>query len=431
MIEQEIELLIKEGEGYRLEFKRELSNIDKAISAFANAGGGTILLGIEDDGSVYGVIHANKVKAELLSTARNCDPGIPIDITKSGYKGKEVLIVKVEEGKDKPYHCKDGFFMRVGASSQKMNRNELVKLVRSLNSPTFDSLPCEGFDMKKHFDAGRFRRYAEKAGLKGKTAKILESIGVIKDGKMNNAGVLFFAKDPQKFFMQSCYFGLLSPGTTKAEIIDRKEIKGGLFEIVEQVEKFVEFNARTAFRFTGKLKRENIKEYPLKAVREGIVNSVIHKYYPEPGHNNILTVYSDRLHIENYWIKPDNYKVGETVFRRNPIIADLMDRIDYGERAGSGFLRMREDCKLNNAPNPKAEAIDNYFYLTFGKSREYVKATGLTPPVTPPVTPPRRGTAYRVGGKGVYAHSCKSEDFCGRNSRTIGYEKGYGKRIYK
>ena len=290
MTETEIDLFIKEGEGYKLEFKRELANIDKAITAFANAGGGTILLGIDDDGSVHGISNANRLKAELLSTARNCDPGVVINAEKHDYKGKELLIVRVEEGKDKPYHCREGFFMRVGASSQKMNRNEIVKLVRLLNFPTFDSLPCAGFDMRKDFDREKFTNYCKKAGITGPVKNVLASLDVFNDGKMNHAGVLFFAKEPQRFFRQSEYTVVLFRNTEETDIIDRKDIRGGLFDIVDQVYKFAEFYTRVAYRFTGKLKRENVFEYSLSAVREAVINSVVHKYYLEPGHTNMLKI---------------------------------------------------------------------------------------------------------------------------------------------
>ena len=96
----------------------------------------------------------------------------------------------------------------------------------------------------------------------------------------------------------------------------------------------------------------------------------------------------ERIHIENYWIKPENFRVGRTVYRRNPLIADMFGRIEYGERLGTGFQRMREECNKADAPLPRIEAGENYFYVTFNKSRAYIELAGrmeTTPKTTPKI----------------------------------------------
>jgi ATP-dependent DNA helicase RecG len=145
---------------------------------------------------------------------------------------------------------------------------------------------------------------------------------------------------------------------------------------VEEVMKFVRLYAKVAYRFTGKPRRENVYEYPFEAIREAVINSVMHKYYFEHGHNNILRFLPDRIRIENYWQKPPNFVLGKTVFRRNHIIADLFARIHFGEKMGTGFERIREVCKKENAPFPEIEFDENYFYVGFKQSHEYLKLAG-------------------------------------------------------
>lgn len=167
------------------------------------------------------------------------------------------------------------------------------------------------------------------------------------------------------------------------DIIDRKEIEGSLFEIVEEVMKFVKLYAKVAYRFTGMPQRENVYEYPFDAIREAVINSVMHKYYFEHGHNNIWRFLPDRIRIENYWKKPSHFILGETVFRRNHIIADLFARIDFGEKMGTGFERIREICEKENAPFPEIKFNKNYFYVIFRQSEEYLKLARVeTPPKT-------------------------------------------------
>ena len=181
------------------------------------------------------------------------------------------------------------------------------------------------------------------------TEKLLTSLGVVErqEGKLyfNNAGILFFAKEPQKFIPWSVFTVALFKDGAGVDIIDRKEIEGSLFEIVEEVMKLVKLYSKVAYRFTGRPQRENIYEYPFDAIREAVINSVMHKYYFEHGHNNILRFFPDKIRIENYWQKPSNFVLGKTVFRRNHIIADLFSKIHFGEKMGTGFDRIREICE--------------------------------------------------------------------------------------
>jgi len=209
--------------------------------------------------------------------------------------------------------------------------------------------------------------------------EILLNLGVAKKEKggrgllLNNTGVLFFAKDPQKFFSWSLFTVALFKDKEGADIIDRKEIAGSLFEIVDKVMDFVKLYAKVAYKFTGKPQRENIYEYSFEAIREAVINSVMHKNYFEHGHNNILKFFPDRIQIENVWIKPKYFILGKTVFRRNKTIAALFSRIHFGEKLGSGVERMKEYCKKENAPFPKIDFTDSYFYIVFKPTKSYLE----------------------------------------------------------
>ena len=136
---------------------------------------------------------------------------------------------------------------------------------------------------------------------------------------------------------------------------------------------FVKLYAKVAYKFTGKPQRENIYEYSFEAIREAVINSVMHKNYFEHGHNNILKFFPDRIQIENIWIKPSHFILGKTVFRRNKVIAALFSRIHFGEKLGSGMKRMREYCKKENAPFPKIDFTGIHFYIVFKPTRSYLE----------------------------------------------------------
>src|SRR3989338_3292110 len=115
MDEKELEFIIKEGEGQFIEFREAIRHSDKDLVAFANASGGKIFFGVSDNGNVKGISSLNRALSEIQNIAQNCDPTIKINAIKL----KNIILVEIPEGTDKPYKCKEGFFLRMGANSQK------------------------------------------------------------------------------------------------------------------------------------------------------------------------------------------------------------------------------------------------------------------------------------------------------------------------
>lgn len=375
MDRKELEMILKEGEGYKIEFKEGFNNLDKEIVALANSSGGRVLLGVTDEGKIKGIGVTNELKSRIQDIANNCRPKIKMSIDRF----ENILIVNVREGEDKPYECSSGFYKRIGSNSQKMTRDEIIDFFKSEGKIRFDELTEPKFSYPRDFDEHKLLKFLELAGLSKsvKTETILTNLGVAEkqEGKiyLNNAGVLFFAKEPQRFVPWSVFTVALFKDLNGANVIDRKEVTGGLFEIVDQVMDFVKLYAKVAYRFTGRPQREEIYEYPFEAIREAVINSIMHKDYFEHGHNNILKFFPDRIQIENIWVKPKRFVLGKTVFRRNHLIADLFSRIHFGEKLGSGLQRMNDFCRAENAPIPEIEFTGTHFYITFRQSLEYLK----------------------------------------------------------
>lgn len=385
-----ISFILKKGESYKVEFKENLRNIDKEIVAFANSSGGRIFLGIDDTGNVKGITITNSLKSQIQDIANNCEPKVSISLEQS----ENILVVTVREGDDKPYKCSSGFYKRIGPNTQKLSRNEIVEFFKSEGKVRFDELIESKFHYPEDFDSDKFHRFLNLSGISkiDDTETMLLHLGVVEKQEkhlyFNNAGILFFAKEPQRFIPWSVFTVALFKNEAGTDVIDRKEIEGSLFEIVEEVIKFVKLYSKVAYKFTGAPQRENIYEYPFEAIREAVINSVMHKYYFEHGHNNILKFLPSCIKIENYWVKPAHFILGKTVFRRNHLIADLFARIHFGEKMGTGFERIREMCKKENVPFPEIEITENYFYVTFKQSHEYIKmAQEQTPQKTPQKTP--------------------------------------------
>jgi len=110
MNKKKLNFILKKGEGQYIEFKEGLNNLNREIVAFANSSGGRIFLGVGDNNFIKGIKITNKLKSQIQDIARNCEPFIFVDLEEF----ENVLIIKVNEGENKPYSCKEGFYMRMG-----------------------------------------------------------------------------------------------------------------------------------------------------------------------------------------------------------------------------------------------------------------------------------------------------------------------------
>ena len=392
MTPADLDILIQQGEGTTLEFKESLSSsFAREVVALANTIGGKILLGVSDSGSVIGVKDTNTLRARVQDIARNCDPAVKVLVEPLD----GVLAVHVRESDAKPVQCRDGFFWRQGAVTQKMSRDEIRDFFRTEGVIRFDLSPCSCFSYPEDFDREKFDAWLGQSGISGgaPVEDVLVNIEVAeRDGNrllFRNAGVLFFARNVRHFFPEAYITCLLGRGADKVHILDRKDFDGGVVADIEDAMRFIERNTRTAYRIEG-LRRQNIPEYPMKAVREAITNAVMHRDWFFDGANVFVELYADRIEV----ISPGSLPKGLTLadlgrksIRRNPLIADLLHRIDFIEKAGTGIRRIRDGAREQDCPEPEFEA-DRFVTVTFRPNPVVREVSGddrITPQVTPEV----------------------------------------------
>ena len=203
MNRKELEFILQQGEGQYIEFKESFDkSLAKEIVAFANANGGRIFLGVDDKGKLKRINITNRLKSQILDIAKNCDPSIKVVLEEFS----NIIIINVYEGGDKPHKCSSGFYLRQGANSQKMTRDEILDFAVCEGKIKFDSQINNRFDFEKDFDKEKLDNYLKRAGLSNliPVKNILKDLGV-SDGNFNNAGVLFFAKKPQQFIPPSVF----------------------------------------------------------------------------------------------------------------------------------------------------------------------------------------------------------------------------------
>lgn len=222
----DLDILLQEGEGTMLEYKERLpSSFARELSALANTLGGKILLGVRDDGTVAGIRDTNELRARIQDVARNCDPPVHVVVEPVG----KVLVVHVRESDARPVQCSEGFFWRQGAVTQKLSRNEIRDFFRAEGSVRFDLSPSLRFRYPQDFDRQKYAAWLALSGISGRprTEDVLINIEATErsGGKLlfRNAGVLFFAKEPRRFFNQAYITCLLFKGTDKVHVLDRKD----------------------------------------------------------------------------------------------------------------------------------------------------------------------------------------------------------------
>ncbi len=202
MRQADIDILVQEGEGTTLEFKKALSrSFAREVVALANTIGGRILLGVRDDGTVVGIRDSNALRAQVQDIARNCDPPVKVRVEVVG----DVLVVHVRESDAKPVQCGDGFFWRQGAVTQKLMRDEIRGFFQTEGVIRFDLSPCPRFRYPEDFDTDKYRAWLRLSGISGSpdVTDVLVNTDTAErvNGELlfRNAGVLFFAKDARRF----------------------------------------------------------------------------------------------------------------------------------------------------------------------------------------------------------------------------------------
>lgn len=381
----DLDILLQEGEGVMLEFKESLaSSFARELVAFANTAGGRVLLGVRDDGTVKGVDDTNDLRARIQDIARNCDPPVKILLHRIG----QVTAVTVRESDAKPVQCSDGFFWRQGAVTQKLRREEIRELFQQTGAIRFDLSICPRFRYPDDFDSDKFNNWLSLSGITGRPQieDVLVNIEAAErsGGKLifRNVCVLFFAKNVRHFFNQAYITCLLGKGSDKVHVLDRKDFDGGIVADIEDAMRFIERNTRTAWRIEG-LRRQNIPEYPMNALREAITNAVMHRDWFIDGANVFVEIYTDRIEVSSPGGLPKGMKLSDLGYksvRRNALVADLLHRIDFIEKAGTGIKRIRDEASAQGCPEPLFEE-SSFITVTFFPNPE-VRALAEDQPAT-------------------------------------------------
>ncbi len=356
---------LRRNESRILEFKQDLSSLDRvlrAIVAFANTTGGTLVVGITDDRQPQGIANA-AVEEERLANliATGIEPAISPDFQVVSEAGRDFLVVRVPRFPGVFYLKQEGentgVYVRHGSTNRRATADQLTELQRQAQAGTFDSQVCAGARLSD-FDQLAARQLFAGAGIALPQAK-METLGLLVRSDdtwlPTNGGIILFGTPAARarYFPDARVQAARFAGPNKAEFLDQLEPDSqgvSVLAALEEVPRFVQRNTRTASRITGEtLRRRDVPEYSAVALREVLVNALAHTDYSRQGMTIKVAVFSNRIEVEN----PGGWPLGlsEEDFRsgvsraRNPVIASVMHKLDIMENWGSGFERIENDTE--------------------------------------------------------------------------------------
>jgi ATP-dependent DNA helicase RecG len=395
MSEKELFELIKKGESDRAEFKSSLADINEIVedvSGFSNSKGGKILIGISNSGKILGIeIGKDTVERLTNKIVSNTEPRVYPSITVTEIDKKKVIVIEVQEAEEKPVLAFGRGFKRVGKSTVRMSKEEIERMILEGKKVYWDSLICEEASLGD-IDEEKVRLFLKKSKVERRleidekipVKEALKKLELLKDGKLTNAAILLFGKNPQRFFFQAETRCARFKGITPVEFTDMKVFGGSLIDQVENAVSFVLDHIPMRVVITGKPEREEIYEYPPFAIREAIVNAICHRDYTIMS-NVQVRIFDDRIEVWGCGPLPEPLSIGDLKRKhesilRNPLIGKCFFLIKFIEQWGTGTNRMIESCLKHSLPEPEFELVAGNLVVTFWKdiyTEDYLKKMGL------------------------------------------------------
>lgn len=394
----DIDTLVQSGESEALEFKAQWTEaILETAAAFANARGGTLLIGVDDDGNIVG-IDLNEAALRTFSNQLVDSLRIQPSLEMHTIGDKQILAIEVASSPT-PVAYKGKYYKRVGNTTREISPEALGRLFIEKWGITWDSVTGDYSVDEIDFDTVRqFVRLSEPrlpyVTEDEPIESLLRKLDLLVEGKLTRGAILLFGKEPQRhFLMAQIHMGRFKTGTT---IVDDKLIRGNLFRQLGQVMQLFQQYLQVRYEIPGEmgeapspleaLQRREIWDYPLEALREAVINALIHRDYFDPYGEISIRVYDDRVYIWNPGELPpgltveDLKKTPHDSRLRNPLLAQVFYFAGWIERWGSGTTRIVELCRQQGLPEPDFRSEKGRFEIIFSKdpyTEERLREIGL------------------------------------------------------
>jgi len=358
----------------------------KVISAFANANGGNLIIGVDDDGSPVGIKNSKKLLEDIPNKVRNKVGIIPsVNIKKR--KNKEVIKVIIKPS-SVPISYDGKYYIRSGSTTQELKEKELADFLLKKFGRTWDEIVEEKaeFDDLNRETVVKFKRLAvdriPSIAEEKDWKTVLEKLNLIKNSDLKRAAILLFGNNPQRFYIQSCV--KIGKFLTETDIQTTDIVEGNLFEQLENTLEILRSKyLKSNISYEG-IHRRDILEYPYDALREAVINALIHRDYI--GTSNIqIRIYDDKLIIMNEGKLPpevpvEKLKTEHLSKPRNTLLAKVFYFAGFIESWGRGTIKIVENCVKQGLPEP--DFIEEYgvMKVIFYKDKfteEFLQKMGL------------------------------------------------------
>lgn len=365
------------SENKTTELKREFTEaIKKTVIAFANSEGGRILIGVNDDGSVAGVTDRDALMTRTANCLRDgIEPDLTLftDLAFEMMEGKSILVIRVQRGTARPYYLvgkgirPEGVFVRQGSSTVPASPAAILKMIRETSGDRYENARSLNQDLS--FD--QTTSYFVKRGLDfGEAQKrSLHLIG--EDGTFTNLALLLSDQ-----CLHTIKMGVFEE-REKRVFQDRQEFSGSLIQQLEESFQYISRFNRIHADFAG-LERKDRLDYPPTAIREALLNAILHRDYAFSD-STLISLFEDRLEFVTLGglvsgITYDDIILGVSALR-NPRLGNILYRLNLIEAYGMGLTKIRNSYQ-GNPLQPKIQVSDNAFKITLPNRNEVSNIKG-------------------------------------------------------
>ena len=352
-------------ENNETEFKREyVEDIKNTVIAFANGNGGTIYIGVEDNGTACGVSNIDEQMLRLTNALRypiRPDVMMFVDCKNVTLEEKPVICLKVKRGTARPYYLRgkgirpEGVFVRQSASTVPASEAAIFDMIKDTCGDSFEDMRSFNQDLSFIVADKFFKDREIELGVSQKRTLNF----VAKDGTFTNLALLL--SDQCLHSIKVAIF----EGSKKTIFKDRKEFSGSLFSQLENVFEYIDLSNRVRAEFSG-LNRIDCRDYPVEAVREALLNALIHRDYSY-SESTLIRIYDDCIEFVSIGglvkgITLEDIELGISMLR-NPHLANIFYRLKLIEAYGTGLLKIKESY-AEYAVKPKIEVSSHAFKIT-------------------------------------------------------------------
>ncbi|MFQ8982942.1 MAG: RNA-binding domain-containing protein [Evtepia sp.] len=348
-----------------IELKSEVvSDLCKEVIAFANTKGGTLYIGVRNDGTVVGIEDADRVTLQINNMVRDSikpDVTMFVHYETQAVGGKTILAVTVQKGTGRPYYLASkglkpsGVYVRNGTSTDPATDTAIRKMIKETDGDCFEDM--RSLEQNLTFQAASAQFAKCKVPF---DASKMQTLGLVSpDGIYSNVAMLL--SDQCSSTIKAATFS----GIDKSQFQDRREFGGSLFSQMEDMYAYLDLRNRTKATFDG-LYRHDARDYPEEALREALLNSLVHRDYSFSA-STLISVYDDRIEFVSVGGLPSGIALEDILLGlsvcRNPKLAAVFYRLNLIEAYGTGMPKILK-AYAGSGVKPKIEVSSNAFKIT-------------------------------------------------------------------